>query len=110
MKGMSSEDIDQVDAPARDMLERGVSKDEIKAVVLDLANSGILGSDLNAILNTMDSLEKNGASPQAVGAVVLRDIRQAQDQGMSGVSLSEKIQQTLGEMQKQQESVPVSPD
>ncbi|MFH1202070.1 MAG: hypothetical protein V1674_04170 [Candidatus Omnitrophota bacterium] len=94
-KGVSSQDLDLVEKPVKEMLGGGATKDEVKKFIFDLSGKGVKGADLQNAANSMNELVKNGEMPKQAGNVVSQAALGAKAQGLKGKDLAAKVREAV---------------
>ena len=60
--------------------------------IVGFAQAGLTGSDLVRTVQTLDDLQKQGKSPAEAGSIVSGQIHDAQNQGLAGSAIADKVQ------------------
>jgi hypothetical protein len=102
-KRVSAQDLALVEKPVKEMLGRGVTKDEAKKFISDLSAKGVSGADLQNAANSMNDLVKNGETPKQAGNVVSQAALQARAQGLKGKDLATKVHAAVRQRKSEME-------
>jgi hypothetical protein len=93
-----------IQAPLKDMIEKGASKEELKSVVTDLSNQRVRGDDLKQSVNSMKDLVNEGESLKEAGNVVSQAAAQAHQQGLKGKELAAKVHEAIQQRRTSEDS------
>lgn len=76
-------------------LERGVTKEDLKAILLDLQKKESNAKDAKKTIDAMNDLIKSGVEPKEAGNIVSQAAHQAQAQGLKGTALAAKVHEAI---------------
>lgn len=94
-------EVETIQAPLKNMLEKGASKDELKGVVTELSKSEVKGEDLKKAVDSMNDLVNDGEKPSEAGNVISAAVAQAHADGLKGKDLAAKVHEAINQRKAQ---------
>lgn len=97
------QELKPIENPIKNMLTKGATKEDLKTLLLGLANKGVKGDNLKTTINAMNDLVNSGVHPKEAGNVVSRAAHQAQAQGLKGKELAAKVHEAIRQRKAEHE-------
>lgn len=96
-------ELDPIERPLKNMLDKGATKEDLKNLLTDLAQKGIKGRELKNTIDSTNDLVNRGESPQEAGNVVSQAAHMAQAQGLKGKELAAKVHEAIQQRKAERE-------
>lgn len=94
---LAQSEVEAIQAPLKNMIEKGATKEQLQGVITDLSNKEVKGEDLKKAVDSMNDLVNEGEEPKEAGSVVSAAAAQAHADGLKGKELAAKVHEAINQ-------------